>query len=377
MKAPVGTDEALNFMPQPGSPDDVRCAARLVVEGLVPQETMMAVLAKQKELIERGRPLSVLEICVRKSWITVTEARWCEAGDAPPKDLLPGLELGPRLGVGGMSHVYRAKDASSQAPVAVKILLPRLARDAVARSRFEAESELLCRLQHESLVRGFYHYSVDGVHYLVMELVDGCTALEQLDRKGPFSEEAALEIILQAARALEYLHQQGLVHRDVKPGNLLITRTNQVKLCDLGFAVAAGHIDSNSGTVQYLAPEQAVGERVLDTRADIYALGVTLFQLTMGKLPFEGATDEEQLSKRVFEELRAKELKGIGVSQHLHYFIQKMMARERDVRYQTPAALIADIEESLEGRSRQEKRTFGRRNDGSKVASRLNDRRRG
>jgi serine/threonine protein kinase len=128
--------------------------------------------------------------------------------------------------------------------------------------------------------------------------------------------------------------------------------------------------------VEYLAPEQAVGERVLDTRADIYALGVTLFQLTMGKLPFEGSTDEEQLSKRVFDELRAKELKGIGVSQHLHYFIQKMMAREKDVRYQTPADLIADIEESLAGRSSLERRTFGARGaQGSKVASRLNGRR--
>jgi serine/threonine protein kinase len=363
-------------MPQPGSPEDIRAAARLVVEGLVPQDTIRAVLAKQKDLIERGHPLSVLDICVRKSWITVAEARWCENGDQLPKDLLPGLELQSRIGVGGMSQVYRALDASSKTPVAVKILLPRLARDGVARARFEAESDLLCRLQHPNLVHGFYHYSADGLHYLVMELVDGPTALERLDRDGPFKEDEALSIILQAARALEYLHQQGLVHRDVKPGNLLVTKKHEVKLCDLGFAVAAGQDASHSGTVQYLAPEQAVGERTLDTRADIYALGVTLFQLTMGKLPFDGSTDEEQLSKRVFEELRAKELKGIGVSQHLHYFIQKMMARERDVRYQTPAALIADIEESLAGRSSLERRTFGARgSSGSKVPGRLNGRR--
>src|SRR5262249_22628728 len=108
----------------------------------------------------------------------------------------------------------------------------------------------------------------------------------------------------------------------------------------------------------------------------IYALGVTLFQLTMGKLPFEGSTDEEQLSKRVFEELRAKELKGIGVSQHLHYFIQKMMARERDVRYQTPADLIADIGERPGGRSRLERGKFeSRKGPGSRAASRFNGRR--
>jgi serine/threonine-protein kinase len=362
-------------MPQPGSPEDIRSAARLVVEGLVPQDVIKAVLAKQKDLVARGHPLSVLEICVRKNLVTVAEARWCEAGDHLPKDYLPGLELVARIGVGGMSHVYRAVDTNSRTPVAVKILLPRLARDPVARQRFEAESDLLCKLQHDNLVRGFYHYSADGVPYLVMELVEGPTALEVLDREGPFNEHDALAIILQAARALEYLHQQGLVHRDVKPGNLLVTKGGAIKLCDLGFAVAAGQDASASGTVQYLAPEQAVGERTLDTRADIYALGVTLFQLTMGKLPFDGSTDEEQLSRRVFDELRAKELKGMGVSQHLHYFIQKMMARERDVRYQTPAALIADIEESLEGRSSLERRTFGSRAASAKVASRLNGRR--
>src|SRR6187401_907262 len=103
MRRPVGHHETLTQhpMPHPGSPEDVRSAARLVVEGLVPQETILAVLAKQKELIARGKPLSVLEICVRKSWITVSEARWVEAGDQAPRDLLPGLELDRRLGVGG------------------------------------------------------------------------------------------------------------------------------------------------------------------------------------------------------------------------------------------------------------------------------------
>jgi serine/threonine-protein kinase len=284
--------------------------------------------------------------------------------------------LGDRIGVGGMSHVHRAKEQASGTPVAVKILLPRLARDPKSRALFESESDLLCRLKHPNLVRGFYHFSADGLFYLVMELVDAPTALERLDRDGPFGETEALAIILQAARALEYLHHQGLVHRDVKPGNLLVARDGGVKLCDLGFAVMAGQEATCSGTVQYLAPEQAVGERVLDTRADIYALGVTLFQLTMGKLPFDGATDEEQLSRRVFDELRAKEQKGIGVSQHLHYFIQKMMARERDVRYQTPGDLIADIQESLEGRSSLERRTFGDRAAAQRNANRLASRRR-
>ncbi len=339
-------------MLQPGSPDDVRFAARMVVDGILPEETIRAVLAKQKELRERGKPLSVPEICLRKGWLTPSEVRWFASGDVVPADLLPGLQLGERLGIGGMSSVFRAIDTTSRAPVAVKILLPRLARDPNARKRFEMEADMLCRLRHPNLVQGFYRYSHENLHYLVMELVDGGTALDRLDKSGPFGESDALALIRQAAQALQYMHQQGLVHRDVKPGNVLLGPGGVAKLCDLGVAVAAGDVadsSTTSGTVHYLAPEQASGEATLDTRADIYALGVTLFQLTMGKLPFEGNSDEEQLSKRVFEELRAKELKGLGVSHHLHYFIKKMMAREREFRYQTPGELIADIEETIAG----------------------------
>ncbi len=372
-------------MHQPGSNDDVRFAARLVVDGLLPQETVRAVLAKQKELRERGKPLAVAEICLRKGWLTPTEVRWLAAGDGAPPDLLPGLTLGARLGVGGMSWVFSATDAASNAPVAVKILLPRLARDAAAAARFEAESDLLCRLSHPNLVRGFYRYTHDNLRYLVMELVDGKTALEMLDATGTFDEGPALRIILQAARALQYLHQNGFVHRDVKPGNVLVDRSGSAKLCDLGVAVLAGNVGdaaTTAGTLQYLAPEQAMGESTLDTRADIYALGVTLFQLTMGRLPFDGKTDEEQLSRRVFEELRAKELKGLAVSQLLHYFIQKMMAREREYRYQTPADLIADIEESMAGRDtlagpKPAAPAKGRPSTGGSSGRVPNDRRRG
>jgi serine/threonine-protein kinase len=343
-------------MIEPGSPADVRFAARLVVDGVVPQDRVRAALAKQQELTTRGKPLSIAEMVVRLHWITAAEAALLADPERPPTDLLPGLRLEGKLGEGGMSRVYRATDLESRMPVAVKILLPRLRRDETARARFCAEAELSCRLEHENLVRGYYRHEHDGLDYLVMELVDGGTALERLDGAGVLGEDEALGVVLKTARALDYLASQGVVHRDVKPGNVLLGSDGAVKICDLGLAAesstTAEPAGSTCGTVQYLAPEQAAGEGALDARADIYALGVTLFQLVLGKLPFDGAADEEAMLRRMTEELRAKELKGLRVSQHLHYFIHKMTAREREVRYQSHAELVADVEESLAGRER-------------------------
>jgi serine/threonine protein kinase len=336
----------------PGSPQDVRLAARLVVEQVIPEGTMRAVLAKQKELLERQHPLLVSEICLRKGWVTATEIRWLQAPDEPPADLIPGLSLGRLLGQGGMSRVYVAR-LRNGATNAVKILHPRLRRDPTAVADFLREGELLISLEHENVVRGHALAEHDGLVYLTMEYIDGQSVLEHLDRSGPFAEDAALYIILQTARALTHLHERGIVHRDVKPGNILIDAENTVKLCDLGLAVksgADGDAEVTAGTIDYIAPEQAEGRGGLDVRSDIYALGVTLFQLLVGKLPFEGGTNEEALARRLLDELRSPELKGRNISPHAHYFIQKMMALDREIRYQSPHELIQDIEEQIRGK---------------------------
>lgn len=341
-------------MSQPGSQSDTRLAARLVVEGLLDQATGKAVVVKAQELRDRGRPLSVAEICIRKGWISGSEARWLEDMDAPPQDLLPGLELHRQIGRGGMSRVYGGRDVASGQPVAVKVLLPALRRREKPLREFRVEGELLVSLEHENIVTGYYVHEHDGLVYVVMELVHGRSVQEFLDNDGPFQEDAALYIILQTARALTCLHERGLVHRDVKPGNILIDRENTVKLCDLGLAVGRGtesEVDgagSTAGTAHYIAPEQALGEADLDVRSDIYALGVTLFQLTVGKLPFEGETSRETMAHRLLDELHSPELRHI--SPHLSYFIRKMMARDREVRYQSPHELIQDIEEQIRGR---------------------------
>lgn len=338
--------------PAPGSSEDMQLAARLVIDGILPEQTIRAVLAKSKELIERGKPLSVGDICVRKKWVTPTEVRWLAAIEAPPDDLIPGLKLQDgMLGQGGMSKVYGARDRIGR-DVAVKILLPALRRSEGPLAEFRAEGELLVSLEHENIVKGYAVAEHDGLVYLVMERVLGKSVLEVLDEHGRFEEDAALYITLQTARALTHLHERGFVHRDIKPANILIDDRNVVKLCDLGLAIqeGAGESETTAGTAHYIAPEQARAEGGLDVRSDIYALGVTLYQLVVGKLPFEGETNHETMAKRLLDELRSPELKGLGISPHLHYFVQKMMALDKEVRYQSPNELIEDIEEQIAGK---------------------------
>jgi serine/threonine-protein kinase len=171
-----------------------------------------------------------------------------------------------------------------------------------------------------------------------------------------FNEDAALYIILQAARALEFMRTQNILHRDIKPGNIMLTRENTVKLIDLGFATivggeTGGESDSTLGTVQYISPEQARGQTDLDVRSDIYSLGATLYQLVVGELPFSGEDSEEIMAKQILESLSSPALKNRGkISPHMHYFIEKMMAKEREIRYQSPLELIEDIENTIRGK---------------------------
>lgn len=356
----------------PGSSGDHRFAATLVVEGVLPEATVRAVLAKQQELLERERPLSVTAIVTRKGWVTATEAALLAQLDHPPADLLPGFRVGERVGYGGMSRVYRAVREGDPRPRALKILHPRLARDAGSRAQFEAEGRLLASLEHENLVSGYGVFEHDGLVVMEMDFVEGRSLLEILDDDGRFEEEAALWIVLQTARALTALHARGVVHRDIKPANILLDGDERVMLCDLGLAVgedAEALEGMTAGTAEYVSPEQAVGEGGLDVRSDIYALGVTLYHLVVGKLPFEGDTSDEVMARRLLDELRSPELKGLGISPHLHYFVQKMMALDPAIRYQSPQDLIEDIEEQVSGREQLRGRSSGQGGAGGSKAS--------
>jgi len=180
--------------------------------------------------------------------------------------------------------------------------------------------------------------------------VRGETLEDQLLRGDRFDEVDALRIVHAVASALAYLKNEGFVHRDLKPGNLMRDGQGAVRLIDLGFAVQVGNAtesDVTVGTVEYIAPEQARGESGLDSRADIYSLGATLYHLVVGEPPFAGEDNQEVLLKQVMAELSSEKIKALDLSPQLHYFIEKMMAKDREIRYQEPAEVVADLEEKL------------------------------
>jgi eukaryotic-like serine/threonine-protein kinase len=217
-------------------------------------------------------------------------------------------ELGDRLGVGGMSTVLEAFDRRLERHVAVKLLAEHLADDRQFVARFRREALSAARLVHPNIVQVF-DFGLDersGRHYIVMELVRGQSGAEILREAGVLGVQEALSMVLQACRGLDYAHRNGVVHRDVKPGNLLRAEDGVVKLADFGIAKAVTdesaitQVGSVIGTAAYLAPEQAAGEQV-GPPADIYALGVVTYQFLSGRLPYEAQSLTELALKQMRE----------------------------------------------------------------------------
>ncbi len=237
--------------------------------------------------------------------------------------------------------------------MALKIMHPSLVKDAVARERFLRESRLLVEFDHPNLVKGISFGANGPFHWLAMEFLDGESIQDTLDRENQLSEARALEVILEASQALEYLQSQDILHRDIKPGNIVALKDGSIKVCDLGFAQSIGddatEEETTSGTAQYMSPEQARGRGDIDIRADIYSLGATLYHMVMGELPFEGGDSMDVMAKQVMEALNSSEIKNRRISKHMHYFIERMMSKEKTLRYSSPRELIDDIREQIEG----------------------------
>ena len=275
--------------------------------------------------------------------------RWAKlSGDAPE---LPGYELLKRLGEGGTAVVFLARRASGL-EVALKVARPEVAADPAARENFVQEGLLLGRLRHPGIVRARKLARAGQTLYLELDHLPGETALDRILAGRLFGEQEALGVALQVARALEYLAGQGVVHRDVKPGNIMLGPRGEATLLDLGFAASAAGRESGredtGGTLHYMAPEQALGEEV-DQRADIYALGLSLFHMVTGALPGNRSDPRQAMRERIRHQLSSLALKERAFTPLLAYFVQKMTAREREIRYQDHAELIRDLEEKCAG----------------------------
>jgi serine/threonine protein kinase len=251
------------------------------------------------------------------------------------------------LGKGGMAAVYLAHDAELERPVAIKVLAEHLASDEAFRERFLREARMAAKLSHPNVVHVYDQGDEDGIPFIVMEYVEGTTLGDELRRSGPFPPARVVDLALQICGGLEHAHASGLVHRDIKPGNLLLREDGTVKIADFGIARAAQatkltQIGSVLGTAAYLAPEQASGEPVT-AAADIYSLGCVLFESLTGRTPYVFETLPELVVKQREEPITPiRELRP-DVPAELEAAVMHCLARRPDYRPASAAALAQEL----------------------------------
>lgn len=276
-----------------------------------------------------------------------------------PPDLIEGYRIEQWLGEGTMGAVFRATQLSLDRPVAVKVLTPRLAKNAAYLKRFQREARAVARLNHANVVSGIDVGESKGHHYFVMEFVEGKTLQQVLDEQGRLDPLKLAKVILHVARALEHAHHAGMVHRDVKPANIILSkRTGVPKLCDLGLAKEVsgpgGGSDTGEGraigTPYYISPEQARGQGDIDIRSDVYSLGATFYHAVTGSTPFSGPTPAVIMAKHLTEDLPPVLRLRPDCPKGVAHVIERMLEKDREDRYQTPTELIAELTEVVEGR---------------------------
>ncbi|MGE0431333.1 MAG: serine/threonine-protein kinase [Planctomycetota bacterium] len=322
---------------------------------------------------DKGKNVQLLAIFLKKGYLSKEQILELQRGPAPlPRtipievaDKITHYEFEEKIGEGGVASVFSAINPDGDR-VAVKILFPCHAVNPVFVQRFFDEGKFLEELEHPNIVKGYGigiwpdNYEElppeERLHYMEMELVDGQSVQDDLNENGPMAEAKALRTITQIAEALAYLNSRNCVHRDIKPDNILYAFDGTIKLCDLGFAKeiedaeAEGETeDTTCGTVQYISPEQARGFRDVDIRADIYSLGATLYHLVIGEVPFSGKDSMEIMAAQVLNSLESDKYRKRGLSPFIGYFIEKMMAKEREIRYQTPQEVVDDINQIIKG----------------------------
>ncbi len=256
------------------------------------------------------------------------------------------------VGMGGMAHVYKAKCNVLNRIVAVKILRNDLEGGDEFVNRFNAEAQSAACLTHPNIVSIYDVGEENGMYYIVMEYLEGITLKEYIKLNGPLSSEETANIALQICSALNVAHEKNIIHRDIKPHNIMITSNNLVKVTDFGIARASNNStmrvgDSILGSVHYISPEQARGGYV-DCRSDLYSLGIVMYEMLTGKLPFESDSPIAIAMKHLEETPVKPETLCPDIALELQEIVLKAISKETRNRYQNAKAMIADIDEALE-----------------------------
>lgn len=311
-------------------------------------EALDAIVSQVSDLPED--PVHAANALVKTGVLTAFQARMFLAGKTK------GFRLGDyvikdQIGQGGMGAVYLAEHQTLQRKVAIKVLLPDKKADQLTIERFLREARTAAALDHPNIVRLFDIGKQGDILFLVMEYVHGQT-LDKLLVNGPLALGRAVSYIAQAAAGLQHAHEKGFIHRDIKPGNLILSKDGTLKLLDMGLARSHEKADNVTevldrgavvGTADYVSPEQAMNETELDIRSDIYSLGVTFYVMVAGRPPFDGSTANKLLLHQLKDPPSLTSLDRT-FPKELSKIISKMMAKRPGDRFQTPAEVIEALE---------------------------------
>jgi eukaryotic-like serine/threonine-protein kinase len=330
---------------------------RVVVDQGLATKTEIEFCREQQKQSSDPNQRSLADLLVEHSFITANQAkRIRQTLDERRGNQIPGYNLLGVLGKGAMAKVYKARQLSLDRIVAVKVLPKKMSENAEFVERFYKEGRAAARLSHNNIVQAIDVASTpDDYHYFVMEYVEGNTLYDFMQpppvgENKSFSEAEALDITMQMGDALAHAHRRGLIHRDVKPKNILLTPQGVAKLTDLGLARATD--DRNAaeseagkayGTPYYISPEQIRGDVDIDYRADIYSLGATLYHLVTGRPPFEGETPAAVMHQHLKQPLTPPDHINTALSAGIGEIIEVAMAKDRDDRYASMEDLVEDL----------------------------------
>ena len=324
---------------------------------LLTDEQLLA--AERSAADQFPQPRDLANDLVERGWLTRYQAKQILRGHGSQL-VLGTYRLLERLGEGGMGHVYKALHLPMNRIVALKVVKPNMLADPVALKRFRREIQAAAKLSHPNIITVFDAAEAGGVHYLAMEYVDGTDFASLVRDGGPMPVAAACDYVRQAALGLGHAHEHGIVHRDVKPSNLLVTRTGPagvVKVLDLGLArpLSLETDDSQSasaltvdgvvvGTPDFMAPEQAKNSHAVDLRADLYSLGCTFYYILTARLPFPAGNVIDKLIKHQLEDPYPLELIRADVPGALFPVLHRLMAKKPGDRYQSGAEVASALE---------------------------------
>ena len=257
-------------------------------------------------------------------------------------------EILERVGSGAMGTVFRARQKRLNRIVALKVLKPMLARNTNFVERLKREARIVASLNHPDIVAGYDLGEEGGYHFFVMEFVEGKSLATLLKEWGAFPETQVLDVATRVASALDHAFKKGVIHRDVKPGNILIDPDGRAKLTDMGLAKAPEDVTitqegATVGTPQYISPEQARDPSKADVRSDLYSLGATMFHMCTGQPPFVGTTLANVIHAVIHSRAPTAAAINPAVTDGLGLVIKKLLAKDPGLRYQTPADLLSDL----------------------------------